>query len=70
MLHSGQIGVAGKAPDQLEWRRPALMEEAVQRSAQNDAARENVFENAAEEESEEIWLPAGYRPEWGPWRAG
>ena len=32
MLHSGLIGVKGKAPDRLQWRLPQLMEEALRRS--------------------------------------
>jgi len=31
MLHGGTIGVVGTAPSQLEWRRPALMENALRR---------------------------------------
>ena len=31
MLHAGNIGVSGKAPDELEWRRPELMESSVER---------------------------------------
>ena len=31
-LHAGTIGVKGRAPSELEWRRPALMEKVLQRN--------------------------------------
>ena len=32
MIHAGTIGVKGRAPSELEWRRPALMEKVMQRN--------------------------------------
>ena len=31
MLHAGLIGLSGKAPVELEWRRPKVMETATER---------------------------------------
>jgi hypothetical protein len=35
MVHASLVGVKGKAPDRLEWRRPQLMEEAARRAAED-----------------------------------
>jgi hypothetical protein len=67
MVHAGIIGVKGKAPDQLEWRRPKLMEEAAARAAESCETLGDLGEDepeGPEGEDDEVWLPAGYSPSW------
>jgi hypothetical protein len=53
MIHAGTIGVKGKAPNDLTWRRPAIMENAIERenavASSGDIAREtrSVYGGAA-----------------------
>ncbi len=63
-LHSGHIGVEGKAPHQLKWRRPALMEEAARRAAESRAADVDFVEDEPEGETDEPWVPVGLSPGW------
>ncbi len=42
MLHAGLIGVSGKAPGELEWRRPAVMETAAERHDRLEGALTKV----------------------------
>jgi hypothetical protein len=63
MIHARIVGLKGKAPDQLEWRRPKLMEEAAARKA----ARETLaapMDDEPEGEDDEVRLPAGYSSSW------
>jgi hypothetical protein len=67
MVHAGIIGVQGKAPDQLEWRRPKLMDEAAARMAESRETLSDLIEDepeGPEGEDDEVWLPAGYSPSW------
>ena len=54
MLHAGNIGLSGKAPADLQWRRPELMESTVERF--NELAAEafepNDFELPGQEQGE------------------
>jgi hypothetical protein len=43
MIHAGTIGVKGRAPSELTWRRPTLMENALRRYG-SEAAAELVRE--------------------------
>ena len=64
MVHAGIIGVKGKAPDRLEWRRPQVMEEAAARMAESAGTGSNLIEDEPQGENDDLWLPAGYSPSW------
>jgi len=55
MLHSSTIGVKGRAPDDLEWRRPAQMEAAIQRSDRWSDAEDTVNAEEVPFADEEEW---------------
>jgi len=59
LLHAGHIGVEGKAPDQLRWRRPQQMEELASRAAEGRDAEADSIEEEADGETEELWIPVG-----------
>ncbi len=54
MIHAGNIGLTGRAPAELDWRRPQLMESAAERF--NELAAEafepDDFEHAGQEQGE------------------
>ena len=64
MVHAGIIGVKGKAPHRLEWRRPELMEKAAASMAEPPGTATNLIEDEPEGEYDDLWLPAGYSPSW------
>ena len=59
MVHSGHIGVRGRAPDRLEWRRPAPMEEAARRTVQISDAGDDLLRDVPGDDFEE-WVPLGF----------